>query len=1100
MLSQGYGGNVMAHMVRDRHATTSLALGVLGTTFAFFLVLRSAFPHLALGKAFADSVEPGIHAALILLLLGAALCLRALPHTHRPAQAAASVLALVAGVYAVLALWRALSGHDAAADLPGFITGTTLRAPGAHSLSPNGGVAFMASAAALWWAAPARRDRYRRAGLVALALLAAVATLGLAGHLMGLELLYRVASHNHVRLTTAVALLVLGAGIWQLRDKVLIDRARDPQWLERRITYRAITALTLVAVGGGIAGFVAMRETFEKSVLQAMEQSARTYALALEDALRSSLALSAAVGDHHAVAQAMERLSGSPRDAQAGEQLEKLTAGFLMGGVDGVRFLDARGHLLHTAGLFLGDSARSIESLDLDGSQQAELRWNAGYVLRTLVPMHQGGTVVGQVVMEQKLRLFDSLMDQMRRSTESADALICRRRADVAACAPSRLYPTPFTVPLWAASGKPNLPVSLALLGQSGVNYARDLRGVPVVAGYGPIGGYGLGLVLKTDVTTLYAPLRGQLHLIVLSVLALVAAGTWALRRRVRPLLATLVQEQQRTADILNTAGDAFIAVGADGRVTDWNPEAVRMFGWSAAEAIGRDVAQLMVPRIHPHAPLTDFAQLVNLGSNQAVSRHTELVGHHRNGSEVPVEMMMTVQPTANGPIANAFLRDIRSRREAEQRLARSEQRLRDVLCSLPAVVCPFDARQRCLFANDYALQSRGLIAHPQVGLYAQELLGDVQYALHLPYLLEALAGRRAQFEGCVDHEGTPRHLQSHLIPEFDAGDGEGSTGPAVVGFYLMSFDVTAVKELQLRHERTERRLRAIADNLPVMITYIDRAHRLQFLNHTFEEWTGLPIEHALGKPLPEVIGPALYAQRADPLRQALSGQRVQFEVESQALGIRRILQTDYIPDMLAVGEVLGIYTLTTDVTAIRQSERRMKELAMTDTLTGLANRRQFDIHLAAALQASQVSGTGMALMFLDIDHFKAINDTWGHAAGDAALIAMAERLQGAVRSTDFPARIAGDEFAVVLPHLSSCDEAQTVADKVLHAIREPLPLQHHMPRQMTTSVGVAYLAPGDPSVRPTDLLLAADRALYAAKHGGRNACAVHVVDLREVG
>lgn len=1095
----------MARTVRDRHATTSLALGVLGSAFAFVLVLRSAFPQLPLGQGMADAMDAGIHAALILLLLGAALCLRAFPDTHRPAQAAASMLALAAGLYSVLALWRALAGPDAATALPGFITGSSLRAPGGQQLSPNGGAAFIACAIALWCASPARHIRHRRAGLMALALLVAVATLGLVGHLMGLELLYRVASHNHVRLSTAVALLVLAAGIWQLRDGVPITQARGPEWLERRITYRAITALTLVAVGGGIAGFVAMRETFEKSVLQAMEQSARTYALALDDALRSSLALSAAAGDGPALALAMERLNTAPRDAPASEQLETLMAAYLVGGVDGVRFLDARGHLLRSSGLFLGDNARSIEPLDLDGSQQAELRWNAGYVLRTLVPVRQGGAVVGQVVMEQKLRLFDRLMDQMRRSTESADAVVCRRRADVAACAPSRLYPAPFTVPLWTAAGKPSLPMSLALLGQSGVNYARDLRGVPVVAGYGPIGSYGLGLVLKTDVTTLYAPLRGQLHLIVLSVLGLVAAGTWALRGRVRPLLATLVQEQQRSADILNTAGDAFVAVGADGRVTDWNPEAARMFGWGAAEAIGRDMVTLMGPRIPPHAPLTDYAQLVDLGRSLAPGRPTELLGRHRNGSEVPVEMMMAVQATPAGPVANAFLRDIRARREAEQRLARSEQRLRDVLCNLPAVVCHFDARQRCLFANDYALQSRGLIARPQVGLYAQELLGDVQYALHLPYLMEALAGRRAQFEGCIDHEGTPRHLQSHLIPEFDGGTGEneseGSAPPAVVGFYLMSFDVTALKELQLRQERTERRLRAIADNLPVMITYIDRAHRLQFLNHTFEEWTGIPIEHALGKPLPDVIGPALYAQRVEPLRRALTGQRVQFEVESEAMGMRRILQTDYIPDMLAVGEVLGIYTLTTDVTAIRQSERRMQELAMTDTLTGLANRRQFDIHLAAALQASRVTGTGMALMFLDIDHFKAINDTWGHAAGDAALVAMAERLQDAVRSTDFPARIAGDEFAVVLPHLSSSDEAQTVANKVLHAIREPLPqLQHNMPRQMSASIGVAYLAPGDHPVRPTDLLLAADRALYSAKHGGRDACAVHQVDLRELG
>lgn len=1081
----------MAHVVRDRHATPSMALGALGVAFALAWLTHSAFPDLAFGKTVADSVDPGLHAALILLLLSSALCLRSFPDTHRPVQAAASLLALAAGLYGAVALWRALAGHGAAADLPGFVTGTTFRPPGADNLSPNGGLAFIAGAAAIWLASPARRARLRRTFLVALAVLALVAALSLAGHLMGLELLYRVASYNHIRLATAVALLVLGAGIWQLRDVAPIDGARQPLLLGRRITYRAIIALTLVTVGGGIAGFAAMRETFEKSVLKDMEQSARTYALALEETLRTSLALSAAVGDRGAVARAMEHLNRSPLDAQASGLLQGLSAGFLMGGMDGVRFLDARGHLLGAAGSFAGDGASSIEPLELDAQQQAELRWNAGYVLRSLVPVQQGGAVVGQVLTEQKLRLFDSLTDQMRSSTESADAVICSRHADQVQCVPSRLYPTPFSVPMWTEAGKPSLPMSLALLGNSGVNYARDLRGVPVVAGYAPIGRYGLGLVLKTDVVTLYAPLREQLHLIVLSLLVLVAAGTWALRDRVRPLLATLVQEQQRTADILNTAGDAFIAVGADGRVTDWNPEAERLFGWKAGEAIGQEVAQLMAPRIHPHAPLTDFAQLVVHGGGPVISRHTGMLGRHRNGTEVPLEMMMTVQSTASGPIANAFLRDIGKRREAEQRLARSEQRLRDVLSSMPAVVCHFNARQRCLFANDHALQSRGLIEHPQVGLLAQELLGEVQYALHLPFILDALSGKRAQFDGCMDHEGTAQHLQSHLIPELDAGQ-------EVVGFYLMSFDVSAVKELQLRQERAERRLRAIADNLPVMITYVDRAHRVQFLNHTFEEWTGISIAHALGKPLPDVIGPALYAQRADPLRRALSGQRVQFEVESEALGIRRILQTDYIPDMEAVGEVLGIYTLTTDVTAIRQSERRMKELAMTDTLTGIANRRQFDIHLAAALQASHVSGTGMALMFLDIDHFKAINDTWGHAAGDEALVAMAERLQGAVRSTDFPARIAGDEFAVVLPRLASCEEARTVAEKVLHAIREPLALQH-MPRQMTTSIGVAYLAPAELCVRPTDLLLAADRALYEAKHSGRDTCAVHGVGIGEM-
>ena len=300
-----------------------------------------------------------------------------------------------------------------------------------------------------------------------------------------------------------------------------------------------------------------------------------------------------------------------------------------------------------------------------------------------------------------------------------------------------------------------------------------------------------------------------------------------------------------------------------------------------------------------------------------------------------------------------------------------------------------------------------------------------------------------------------------------------------------MTFDVSALKLAKMDLERSETRLRAITDNLPVMISYIDREERLQFLNRTFQDWTGIPIAVALGQPLRDVIGDTLYDERAGAMRAALRGERVAFDVESQALGVRRCLQTVYIPDVSPADRVEGIYTLTTDVTALRDAERRMADLALHDSLTGLANRRRLDDALPEALARARRSRQGTALLFLDVDHFKQVNDRWGHAAGDQVLVEFAARLRAAVRGTDLVARLAGDEFVIILEGLNASDEATLVAEKISASLRQPFELEGG-PLPVSSSIGVAYLAPGR-RADPQALLNLADEALYATKQGGRD-------------
>ena len=289
--------------------------------------------------------------------------------------------------------------------------------------------------------------------------------------------------------------------------------------------------------------------------------------------------------------------------------------------------------------------------------------------------------------------------------------------------------------------------------------------------------------------------------------------------------------------------------------------------------------------------------------------------------------------------------------------------------------------------------------------------------------------------------------------------------------------------DAMLRQEASEQRLRMIADNLPVLISYIDAQERLRFLNATFRSWMGMAPEEALGRPLIDVIGPVLHAQRLPYLKGALAGVRQRFETRSEANGVVRDMLTEYVPDLQPDGSVAGVYTLATDITAFKQVERELDQLSRVDPLTGLPNRRQFESRLSESLARARRSQKTMALMFLDLDHFKQINDALGHAAGDAVLRAFADRVRGAIRETDQLCRLAGDEFVLILENLNAPEEAGGVAGKVLDAVKVPLTLQGQEVA-MSTSIGIACHDGGLEG--EVALLGRADDALYAAKAAGR--------------
>ena len=173
------------------------------------------------------------------------------------------------------------------------------------------------------------------------------------------------------------------------------------------------------------------------------------------------------------------------------------------------------------------------------------------------------------------------------------------------------------------------------------------------------------------------------------------------------------------------------------------------------------------------------------------------------------------------------------------------------------------------------------------------------------------------------------------------------------------------------------------------------------------------------------------------------------------------------------------------DIDAKKNAELLVMHQASHDALTGLANRAMFHDRLEQAMARSKRYHRLMALLYLDIDRFKSINDTLGHAVGDGLLKAFTERLVNCVRQTDTVARLGGDEFTVILEELGSRDNGRAIAEKIVAAMRPEFSIEHH-DLNITTSVGLAFFE-GDPALTGKELLKKADQALYEVKGAGRN-------------
>jgi len=432
------------------------------------------------------------------------------------------------------------------------------------------------------------------------------------------------------------------------------------------------------------------------------------------------------------------------------------------------------------------------------------------------------------------------------------------------------------------------------------------------------------------------------------------------------------------------------------------------------------------------------------------------------------------------------------TRRAALDALAVSEARFRAISDASPLGILVTDRQGSCSYTN--------AAYHRISGLNFEEALGmNWKVAIHLEDRERVFAEWQ---DAALNHKPFQTEFrflrgdQSIIWTRVNAAP--MSQGKKLLGYVQTVEDVTERKseesllqDVQERLFEEKERVQVTLNSIGEGVLSTDRAGNITYLNRVAEEMTGWQWEDAAGRPLAEVFNviDGTTRKSVHNLAELAVSKNEGVSLGIPCVLIRRDGIESEIEDSAAPihdrhGRVLGAVLIFHDVSESRAVALKMSHQAQHDFLTGLPNRLLLTDRLTQAIALSRRHGNKVALLFLDLDHFKRVNDSLGHAVGDKLLQSVAHRLTACVRASDTICRMGGDEFVVLLSEIEHVDAATHHAEKLLRAVAEPHLIGGHEVH-VTLSIGIS-VCPDD--CRDAEAMLKnADTSMYYAKKMGRN-------------
>ena len=573
-------------------------------------------------------------------------------------------------------------------------------------------------------------------------------------------------------------------------------------------------------------------------------------------------------------------------------------------------------------------------------------------------------------------------------------------------------------------------------------------------------------------------------------------------------MAAKQVQQQDKTfhfrhseallRSVLENAAVATFLVGPDGRLLYTNRAFRDLLGYSEDDPFTVDIDNL----IHPEDLLHADAQMLTLEQGNADGYRAERRYVKKNGEPIWVLVSASaLRDEATGQLHYTIVQaiDVDRQKRAEAALAESESRWNFALESAGQGVWDHNLNAKTAFYSRMWRMMRGVGPDEEVDGSVESWLARV----HPDDRERIQAINSQQDNGALSFkeiEYRERRRDGHWIWILSRGKAvawnpDGSAC-RVLG---TDTDITKIKRVEAQLALEKERLKVTLESIADGVISTDAAGLVVFMNRVAEEMTGWPSTEAAGRNVGEIfaiLDETSARLTVNPVAECLSKGRLHYlDGETILLGRfggRRDVSASAAPVRTPQGAVIGAVLVFQDVTDSRALQRQLAHTAMHDSLTELPNRTTFQQALQEAVRQAQREVREHALCFIDIDHFKKINDNAGHAAGDAVLHDIGAAIRGVCRANDLAARIGGDEFALLLPDCSVAS-AERIAEKIIDviaALRFSWQDACEDCEEFGASIGIAAIA--SRATDPAELMRQADAACYVAKARGRNCVAVY--------
>lgn len=457
------------------------------------------------------------------------------------------------------------------------------------------------------------------------------------------------------------------------------------------------------------------------------------------------------------------------------------------------------------------------------------------------------------------------------------------------------------------------------------------------------------------------------------------------------------------------------------------------------------------------------------------------------------LERVTSIQYRGQPASVGSFM-DITEYKHLEDDLRRSEERFRTIIEEMNETYYEVDLRGHFTFVNDTICRNLGIPKEQLIGASYKLTtpMEDIDKTFKIFNEMyrtgEPVKGLKNRY---IDKDGNVRWVELAAFPiRNEKGD--------IIGFRGMGEDITERVKAEEALRKSEERYRTLLEEMDEAYYEVDLRGNFTFVNDALCRLLGYTREEAVGLNYraytPQEDWENVYRAYNSVYRTGTS-LRWYPMIQLTKDGRKLYVENSVLPLRGEKGEIIGFRGISRDVTERKILEQKLSEMATHDPLTGLPNRILFDDRLNMGLAQAQRNGSRLAVMMLDLDWFKRVNDTYGHGVGDQLLKLVAQRLASNLRKSDTVGRMGGDEFVLLLPQIGAIEDATKVAQKILDSFGEPFAINGYN-LNITTSIGIAvYPENGD---RVDVLLTNADTAMYHAKDEGRARYKLYTPELRD--